>query len=29
MPFAETSAKSGQNVNEIFDNLIERVINNT
>jgi hypothetical protein len=26
MPFAETSAKSGQNVNQIFENLIERVI---
>jgi translation elongation factor EF-4 len=29
MPFAETSAKSGQNVNEIFENLIERVVNNS
>jgi hypothetical protein len=27
MPFAETSAKSGQNVNQIFEDLIERVLN--
>lgn len=28
IPFAETSAKSGQNVNQIFDSLVERVIVN-
>lgn len=28
MPFAETSAKSGQNVNSVFEDLVDKVMNN-